>query len=178
MLTFHGKGKEKGDMYKVIIVAIGLIIGNHCLAYNPKLEKKIKKELNSVFSDCDLRKCELVLTPSNPEHHETEIYQINDEIENVIGYFAVTQGDGRFEKFDFLVIYNHLKQIQKVKVLLYRSTYGYEIGSRRWLEQFSNQNVEHEFKLNVDIQAISGATVSAKGITNEINRLNEIIKDI
>jgi len=169
----------EGKMIKLLYISLGILFLHTAKAYNPKFEKKIKKELTAVFETHQFTNCKLIQTVIDSTTNTTsEIYSINDGVETHLGYFAISQGEGRFETFDFLVIYNHKKQIQKVKILLYCSTYGYEIGSKRWLRQFEDHKVNHHFKYTDDIQAISGATVSARGLTEAINRLNIIIQDI
>lgn len=164
---------------KILLISLGLLLFSSAQAYNPKYEKKLKKELSSVFENYDHSKCELIRAIVDSTSNITsEIYSINGNAENKLGYFAVSQGNGRFETFDFLVIYDLNKQIQKVKILLYCSTYGYEIGSKRWLQQFKEHDVHHHFKYNDDIQGISGATVSGRGLTEGINRLNVLMEGL
>jgi len=162
-----------------IIILFGLVlIGVTSFAYNPKLEKKIKKELNEVFDGCELANCSLVETYTDSIQITTEIFMIKDDAAEQLGYFAISQGEGRFEHFDFMIIYNRQKQIQKVKVLLYKSTYGYEIGNKRWLKQFNDKDVQSSLKYHEDIQAISGATVSVRGLIKGVNRVNRILADL
>ncbi|MBI9063443.1 MAG: FMN-binding protein [Marinilabiliaceae bacterium] len=164
---------------RILLICLGVFLLSSAKAYNLKYEKKLKKELSSVFETYEHNKCELIQTVINSTINITsEIYSINDQTGNQLGYFAVSQGEGRFETFDFLVVYDLNKRIQKVKILLYSSTYGYEIGSKRWLHQFKDHEVNHHFKYNDDIQAISGATVSGRGLTEGINRLNVIMGEI
>jgi benzoyl-CoA reductase/2-hydroxyglutaryl-CoA dehydratase subunit BcrC/BadD/HgdB len=65
-----------------------------------------------------------------------------------------------------MVVYDPLLHIQKVQVLIYREDYGYEIKSRRWLQQFTKRKVD-------SVQAISGATISVNSLKNAVDRLNE-----
>jgi len=166
-------------MVRIILICLGVLVLQGVNAYNAKFEKKIKKELSDVFETYQFKDCVLIQTVVDSTTNITsEIYSINNDAETQLGYFAVSQGEGRFETFDFLVIYDLNKQIQKVKILLYCSTYGYEIGSKRWLRQFKDHEINHQFKYNDDIQAISGATVSGRGLTKSVNRLNKIIEKL
>ena len=65
-----------------------------------------------------------------------------------------------------MVVYDPLLHIQKVQVLIYREDYGYEIKSKRWLQQFTKRKVD-------SVQAISGATISVSSLKNAVDRLNE-----
>ena len=165
-------------MLRILIIFGLILLGETTFAYNSILEKKIKKELNDVFDGCELTNCSLLETHTDSGQITTEIFLIKDDTAEPLGYFAISQGEGRFEHFDFMVIYNRLKQIQKVKILLYKSAYGYEIGSKHWLKQFNDKDVQSNFKYNEDIQAISGATVSARGLIKGVNRINRILANV
>ena len=80
------------------------------------------------------------------------------------------------ETFDYMVIFNNDLSIRKIKVLIYRESWGGEIGSNRWLRQFVNANKGDEFIYRKNISAISGATISVKSMTQSINNLLEEIE--
>ena len=89
-------------------------------------------------------------------------------------YAVLTQAKGRYDRFDYMLILDQDKKIEKVRVLKYRSEHGGEIGSKKWLEQFENYSVG-ELRYKHEISAISGATLSAKSITNDIRLVMEIV---
>jgi Na+-translocating ferredoxin:NAD+ oxidoreductase RnfG subunit len=62
-----------------------------------------------------------------------------------------------------------------VKVLVYREDHGSEVGSKRWLNQFNGKTKNENLTYQKDIAAISGATISAKSMTNEVNKLLKTI---
>ncbi|MCF8222669.1 MAG: FMN-binding protein [Bacteroidales bacterium] len=82
------------------------------------------------------------------------------------------------EYFDYFIIYNKLKELVMVKVYNYQATHGYEISSRGWLKQFSGYNGSNEMRVNKNIDAISGATISVHAITEDIIRITELINSI
>ena len=53
--------------------------------------------------------------------------------------------------------------------------YGCEIGSKRWLKQFIGSSKEDSFKLNENIIAIAGATISVNSMTKA---MNEVLQNI
>ena len=59
-------------------------------------------------------------------------------------------------------------EIKRVEILTYNATYGHQITSKNWLKQFLGFNGKQTLKYGKDIQAISGATISAKSITEDI----------
>jgi Na+-translocating ferredoxin:NAD+ oxidoreductase RnfG subunit len=52
-----------------------------------------------------------------------------------------------------------------------------EIGSRKWLKQYSGYS-GGELKYGKDIQTISGATISANALTRDIQILTGILKQM
>jgi K+-transporting ATPase c subunit len=67
-------------------------------------------------------------------------------------------------------------EIELIKILVYRSAYGSEITAKRWLSQFYFKQRD-SLKYGSDIQAISGATVSASSLTENVNRINKLIRE-
>lgn len=90
-------------------------------------------------------------------------------------YVIITQAKGRYDMFDYLVTVNLDLEIEKVKVLKYRSEHGGEIASKKWLEQFTGYSTG-ELKYKKDISAISGATMSASSITLDIPLVLSILR--
>ncbi|MBL4724419.1 MAG: FMN-binding protein, partial [Lutibacter sp.] len=65
--------------------------------------------------------------------------------------------------------------VSKIKILVYREDHGGEIGSKRWLKQFIGKTSSNNLKYQKNIAAISGATISAKSMTHEVNKLLKTI---
>jgi len=148
--------------------------------YKKKIEKTAKKALDNkgiTFQEKDIENS-LKLTS---DFQIFELYQEN----NIIGYATLNRTNAcrvggcsmsdssskneAYEKFYYLCIFNNNCKLQKVKVLEYESEYGYEITSRGWLKQFT-KNVEKEFNYGENIDALSGATVSAESMVKDINK--------
>ena len=92
-----------------------------------------------------------------------------------MGYYYIGKAYGKADFFDFIVIFDENLIVTKVKILVYREDHGGEIGSKRWLKQFIGSDKNSALKYQKDIAAISGATLSAKAITNEVNKLLKTI---
>lgn len=76
----------------------------------------------------------------------------------------------------YLVVLDSDLKIVKTKVLIYREEYGGEIGSKRWLRQFIGKTKDSEFRYGDNIDAIAGATISVRSMTNAMNDLMASIK--
>ena len=60
--------------------------------------------------------------------------------------------------------------------MIYREEYGGEIGSRRWLKQFIGKTQNDQFRYGDNIDAIAGATISVRSMTNAMNDLMQSLK--
>ena len=139
---------------------------------NDRVEKKTNTFLLKTFKEINFEK---VIIPVATKNQDEKWYKIIEKTsEKTLGYAVTTSAIGRFDKFDFLVLYNPNKTINKVRVLIYREDHGGEIGSKRWLKQFEGKSIDHLNTLFNDVDGISGATLSCNAITNEIK--NSIIR--
>jgi len=73
-----------------------------------------------------------------------------------------------FEYFDYLLFTDTTGKVLWVKIYNYQATQGHEVMSRGWLNQFKGLTAEEDVEYNRDIEALSGATVSAKALTEDI----------
>lgn len=83
----------------------------------------------------------------------------------LLGYVYLDRAPSKTAEFDYLVIFNNELAIARTKVLVYREEYGGEIGSRRWLRQFTGKSKASELD---HIAAISGATISVRSMKNAV----------
>ena len=68
------------------------------------------------------------------------------------------------EYFDFLLIQNEKQEIREMKILNYLSDYGYEVTSRSYLKKFIGHEVCQFGTAEVEVDAVSGATISSDAI--------------
>lgn len=164
---------------------------------NPSLfsqhEKKVRKVLSRVYSKNEEFVIENITEALYDElvysNLEAEVYLIKKTGSNSILILgrsnACHEGgcdreanisSGRFEHFDYFVLADELKQLTMIKVLRYDAEYGYEICSKSWLSQFlQDQNSQYIYGEN--IQALSGATISANAMTTEINKVKQFLQN-
>lgn len=76
-----------------------------------------------------------------------------------------------FEFFDYFLLADTAGQVLWVKVFNYQATQGHEVMSRGWLNQFKGLKKDEKVVFGHDIEAISGATVSASAITEDIQKV-------
>lgn len=151
-----------------------------------KIEKTIRK--HKISDDFELVK-EVDISQSL---YQSEIFKIQSD-SCVDGYVYVsrinscraggcsvnssTDSDG-FEYFDYFLITDKDAKVIYVKVYNYQATHGHQIMSRGWLKQFVGYDGSENLVYGQDIQAISGATISAKGITIDISRAEKLLSEI
>ncbi|SDW87162.1 FMN-binding domain-containing protein [Lutibacter oricola] len=161
-------------MKKIVVFVAGFLLISSFTVTN-RVEKLIQKEIKSVFSIETYTKETISVSK---EINETLPIKISEEnffkiVSNkeLKGYYFISKGFGKTDYFDFIVIFNKDLIVTKIKVLVYREDHGGEIGSRRWLKQFIGLKTDKKINYQDDITAISGATLSAKSITNQVNKI-------
>ena len=137
-----------------------------------RVEKKSNAVLKKTFKEVVIDKSPLKVASTNKDE---KWYSISDKTSKQSkGYMLTTSAIRRFDKFDFMVLFNPNKSINKVRVLIYREQHGGEIASKRWLKQFEGKTIKNTKTLNKEVDGISGATLSCNAITKEIK--NSLIK--
>ena len=158
-------------MKRFLLFSLFLITAINLMASHPEVSKKFKKELSKHFDFETINITEIKKISKNDDLF-FKVFNGKKEL----GLVVLTSSMGRFDKFDYMIVYNSNKEIELIKILVYRSQYGSEITAKRWLSQFYLKQ-SGSLKYGSDIQAISGATFSAISLTKNINRINQILKE-
>lgn len=156
-------------MKKLIFFTLLLLFTIITKAQYTETIQKFEKELLGYFQKQKITKKEI---PN--KRSKDKIYSLVTD-ESHLGFAVLASAKGRIDLFDFMVIYNSKREIEFIKVLVYRSSHGQEITNKNWLKQFYLK--KGQINYGKDIQAISGATLSAKSLTDKITELNTIITE-
>lgn len=145
-----------------------------------KLQKKVDKHIKATyevenFAFNAITILETVAKQLPSKFGTDNFFEIKSNNKN-IGYAYVAKAPSKTAKFDYLVLLDTELVVKKAKVLVYREEYGGEIGSKRWLKQFIGKTEADELKLNDNIIAISGATISVRSMTTAMNNLLQSLK--
>lgn len=89
---------------------------------------------------------------------------------------AMNSNDEDFEYFDYYTIFGPELQVLKVKVFNYQATHGQAICSTGWLSQFKGYDGREKLEYGKEIDALSGATISANAITYGIQESARYLK--
>jgi len=101
------------------------------------------------------------------------VYEIIED-EKLLGYLFSTRAMGRYDYFDYCIIYSKEIAILKVIVTVYRSTHGAAICQKQWLSQFEGYR-GGAIALGSNIDAVSGGTLSATSLVNDVQRCHLIL---
>ena len=152
-------------------------------------EKKIDKLVSKVWKDKEVDLIAMEI-PDTLTGTITSLNEVRYE-GKIIGYACYTSAFGckiggcaapsnpnaqAFETFDYIVIYDADLNVKKVDIANYSGQYGYEICRPKWLTQFIGKN--SGFELEGDIDGISGATVSAQYLIDDLNEMGQRMKDM
>jgi hypothetical protein len=118
-----------------------------------------------------------------PEYPETDTvyHHAGDCLLRVVesglesGYVVKTRARGRFDYFDYLVIFSPEAKVLGVAVTRYRSDHGAGICQRSWLEQFKGYS-GGRLLLGKDIDGVSGGTISASSLVNDMQRCHRLVE--
>lgn len=148
-----------------------IVKGQQGIEYSPRaLDRELEKmydieelELKAIHSN-DINGKFFLLTSKNKNFPVKYIY---------IGRVST---NNEYEYFDYFTLYDSTCKVQKVKVYKYQSSHGYQITADRWLQQFIGFGGSDTLKVGENIDAISGATISANAITIDIRDKTVLLK--
>ncbi len=181
-----------------LLLYFGLFNSDLFTDLNPKILKSLDKEIQKIWKNTAVTKVPLKISQDVAD--ELGLDAGNNFVltsgKDTLAYAFVRRTNGcviggctnpnspvvqtgilgeRYEHFDYLLILNKDLSVRKVKILVYEGEYGYEVGSKLWLKQFIGYK-GGRLEYGRDIQAISGATVSAQSITDDIQVMHQIAK--
>ena len=96
--------------------------------------------------------------------------------DTLIGIAILDNVLGKSLPITFLSCFNSDGELINAHIVKYREDYGYEVGNKRWLNQFIGFGVNSDFTVGRNIDGISGATISVNSVTRGINRSAIIVE--
>jgi len=109
-------------------------------------------------------------------HDKHAEYFIAKKGDKVIGYVVQSYGKGYSSYIDTLIAVDTNFKVQKISILDQKETPGLgdEIDTAAFRKQFEGKNIDHLKVLKTetaeDIQAVSGATISSRAVTEDAVR--------
>lgn len=97
--------------------------------------------------------------------------------DSLCGYALLDNVQGKLLPITFIVIFNRTNTVTGCSVIKYRENHGREVTGRSWLDQFRGKNSNAPMQVGNDIDAISGATISANSVANGVRKLSLFLKE-
>lgn len=154
----------------IIYLAGGVILASIYSVTSPVIYKlnKMEKEqaLKEMMPDAD----KIEKLGDWMLHDRPSEYFIAKKGDDVIGYIVQSYGKGFGGFITLLVAIDNDLRIQKIKILRHRETPGFieEVDSEKFMGQFKGRGIDNLKLVRVEtteyIQAVTGATVSSRGI--------------
>ena len=145
-----------------------------------KLQKKVDKVIKSAFEvetfSFKVFPISAEIDKQLPSKFGSDTFFEIKNAENLLGYAYISKAPSKTAEYDYLVLLDAELKVVKAKVLIYREEYGGEIGSRRWLNQFIGKTKNDQFRYGDNIDAIAGATISVRSMTNAMSNLMQSLK--
>jgi Na+-translocating ferredoxin:NAD+ oxidoreductase RnfG subunit len=137
-----------------------------------KIDRKIDKYIKKHLDIKELKKTAIHLSEDQMKNLDFDCYKnqlfdvaVNEES---IGFIYIDKAHSRHDVFTFMVLMSYDLQVKLVRVLDYNETHGIEISNKRWLSQFIDFTPDSKIEFERNIDAISGATISARSITKAV----------
>jgi Na+-translocating ferredoxin:NAD+ oxidoreductase RnfG subunit len=155
-------GGIRDDAEELIFSTYGEDIQVHFKKWNPSQEIKIysEKKARSRFM-----------------FDHVYFWKIS-ESNSLVGVAILDNVLGKLLPITYLTCFNLDGQLINAHIVKYREDYGYEVGNRRWLNQFLGLDASSDYKVGKNIDGISGATISVNSVTRGINRSAIIVEHL
>lgn len=164
----------------IAVLLLLLMISELGAFHPPDPDKKVLKEVGKLFDgEYEFQEIDLGvdgLKVSELIHEGDRAFAIKST-EGVLGYVLSTSAMGRYDYFDYSVIYAIDLSVMGVLVTTYRSSHGAGICSKGWLKQFKGYQGE-EIRIGKEIDSISGATFSSTSMVEDMKRSYSLMEEL
>jgi hypothetical protein len=163
-----------------ITFSLLLLVGTLSSIEAQKVEKLMGKEAKDLWENAgeiaQIPISQDMISTHDEIHDGDVVYRISDTNDGSdLGYVVSTSAMGRFDAFDYFIIYDEKLRVLSVRVAVYRSSHGSAICNKRWLKQFIGFGGGETLVYGKDIQAVTGATISGGSIVEDIQRSSKVM---
>ncbi|MFC2115758.1 hypothetical protein ACFLTU_04745 [Bacteroidota bacterium] len=165
----------------IYIALLFLLAGTRAAGaeYSDKTLTKALKIADKLWSDHEIGLEPVFIEPSFLHYSSQDtLFRLLNEESTHVGYLVLSSAKGRFDFFDFMIVYSAELEVIELRILVYRSEHGSQVSSRAWLKQFYGLPPAEDRKYGSDVDALSGATFSAKSLTEQVNRVNGLMFEL
>ena len=163
---------------RILLSILPLFICSLAMSQGPvPLSKKETKFMNTMFAE-EAKPKELVIpvqdsAAGGADGTSDRIYLVKQQ-DQVLGYLLSTRAMGRYDYFDYLLAFDADISVLGLTIITYRSSHGAAICQKKWLSQFKGYSGE-ELRLGKEIDAVSGATISATALIQDLHRWHQVM---
>ncbi len=98
-----------------------------------------------------------------------------DKQSRILGHAVVLNELGKFYPITFMVGVGVDEKVMGTAVMVYREKIGAEVRKKRFLNQFRQKSLKNPLKPDLDVDCISGATVSSWTVTFGVKKALGIV---
>jgi len=98
--------------------------------------------------------------------------------DELISYAIELNELGKYFPITFMVKVSKEYVVEDALVLVYREKVGASVRKRRFLKQFFSKDKTHPFMLNLDVDGITGATISSATISSGIKKAILVVEQL
>jgi hypothetical protein len=98
--------------------------------------------------------------------------------EQVDGYAVVDDEKGLHQPITFATRLSPRGIVERVEIMVYREPRGDEVRDARFKKQFEGKSAQDPMRLNQDIDAVSGATVSSASLATGVRRATILVEEL
>jgi len=112
--------------------------------------------------------------PAKPEY----VIFVATTDEHVDGYAIIDDEMGQHEQITFAVKLSPAGAVERHEVMVYRESYGEEITDSRFRRQFQGKTVKDPVRAGVDIDVVTGATISSRSMAMGVRRALVLLDEL
>lgn len=140
----------------------------------PKSERVTFKKLALTPSQVTSLTARLGYKPPKPEY----VVFIALTGTKVDGYAVIDDERGQHEPITFAVKLSPAGVVERQEIMVYRESYGEEIADARFRRQFVGKSAKDPIRAGVDIDAVTGATISSRSIAIGVRRAVALVQEL
>lgn len=139
------------------------------------LSKKADKLIDQTFEMNSVSARSIEPTALQKEMNVKEVWEISSS-DKLEGYLFELELNGKLHSFSSLVVLDPKGAVLQVSITNYPASHGIQVTNRRWLNKL---RIDSESKLEYgkNVDALSGATISAQNLINGIENLRNSLKN-
>ena len=112
----------------------------------------------------------------DPDRDKRFFFHIAQSGGQVLGYAVEDTVRGKWGPIHYLLALDPQGRVLDVSVLEYRERRGRPVAERRFLKQFIGKDTNSALRLQKDIQGVTGASISSRGVTDGIRKLVHVFQ--